>query len=719
MLRFFTTLEKILIAVLVFLISGTSYYLYGRYIREHSDLIPVDGGIYTEGVVGRPAFLNPVLLIGNSIDKDVSQLIFSGLTRYNPHTGQIEDDIATSQKSNDNLTYTFTIVPDAKWHDGKVVSADDVVYTYETVLQNEDFINASLRQSFSDVEITKIDERSVSFTLKEANSFFLANVTVGLLPKHHLDFVPVDNLDKSEFNQSPIGSGPYMFSNWSVLNDTHELTLKRFDEYYSVIPKIETVIFRAFPDQASMFLAENTLSGFRIPNGENPENLFGPTSRFGSFPYHLPQYSALFLNTQSDVLSNKKVRFALLLATDKEAIKDKVGDVIVVDTPILESKANLDIEFSLERAMGAFFDTEWNLPSKVKAENEEHEHDDESNNTGGPLDPALIQEAKELKFVLEASQDSWISLKVDAGGITSFLLKQGGTKELTAIDSLIFSTIGNAGGLKVRVNTVDLKSFGDAGVVVRNLQLDRSTIAEYVVDDFEVIKAEIVEAVESEEKVLLEEADPIEEVEVEVEKEAELAPVEQVRINDNGELLILRLVTAQEPEIFLKVAEVLQEQWLKAGAKVVIETYSKSELQEKISNRDYDILLFGQNLGYNLDAFPFWHSSQAEDGLNLSNYRSLESDNLLVNIRKTFDERTKQELLDRLKTTIAADTPAVFLYNPSHYYVVDSAVKNVQLNHLSSHQDRFTDLLYWYIKEDYELTETFSTGELFKWMFSF
>jgi ABC-type transport system substrate-binding protein len=720
MLRFFTTLEKVFISVLVFLILATSYYLYGRYIREHSELIPVDGGVYTEGVVGRPAFLNPVLLIGNTVDRDISQLIFSGLTRYNPHTGLIEDDIATSQKSNDNLTYTFTIVPDAKWHDEKPVIADDVLFTYESILQSDEFVNASLKQTFSDVKIKKIDEQTVSFTLQEPNSFFLANVTIGLLPKHQLDFIPVDNLDKSEFNQSPIGSGPYAFDNWSVFNEVHELTLKRNDSFYAVLPKIETVIFRAFPDQASLFLAENTLSGFRIPAGENPDDLFGPTSRFSSFPYHLPQYSALFLNTQSDILSNKKVRFALLLATDKEAIKEEVGDAIIVDTPILESKANLDIEFSLERAMGAFFDTEWNLPSKVKAEQdaEAEAEADEENNTGGPLDPALIQEAKELKFSLEASQDSWISLRTDGSNITSFLLKPGSPKEYIVKDSLTFTTIGNAGGLSVKVNTIPLKSFGGSGVVVRNVSLTRTSLSEYIVDDFELIESEedtleeeVIDEVEEEEE------DKEEEV---VEDDEEEAPeTDQVRINDNGDRLILRLVTAQEPEIFLTAAEALQEQWLKAGAKVVIETYSMPELQAKIAERDYDILLFGQNLGYNLDAFPFWHSSQSEDGLNLSEYKSLESDNLLVDIRKTFDERTKQELLDRLKTTIAADTPAVFLYNPTHYYVVDSSVKNVDLSHLSSHQDRFSDLLYWYIKEDYDLTESFSFGELIRWMFSF
>ena len=67
MLRFFTTLEKVLVVVLLIVFGWTAYYLHGRYIREHSELIPADGGIFTEGVVGRPNFLNPVLIINKIV----------------------------------------------------------------------------------------------------------------------------------------------------------------------------------------------------------------------------------------------------------------------------------------------------------------------------------------------------------------------------------------------------------------------------------------------------------------------------------------------------------------------------------------------------------------------------------------------------------------------------------------------------------------------------
>lgn len=719
MLRFFSLAEKITLVVLMVVALSTGYYLYDRFVREHSEVVATEGGIYTEGVVGRPQFLNPVLLLGNPVDRDISQLVFSGLTRYNPHTGLIEDDIATSEKSKDNLTYTFTILGDAVWHDGTPVTADDVVFTYKSVIQSSQFKNSGLKQSFADVRIEKVTQRVVRFQLEKPYSFFLANVTVGILPKHLLEFVPVDNLEKSEFNQNPVGTGPYRFVSWTAADETHEVTLQKNDAYYAALPKIQTVIFRAFPDQPALLLAENTLSGYRLNADLSSGSEQGQSGRFQPFDYRLPQYSALFLNSDSAILSNKKVRFALLLATDKDKILDLVKNAEIVDTPILESKADLDIEFSLERAMGAFFDTEWHLPGKeVKGTEGPKEGDTKADGAGGPAEMKLIDEAAELKFTLKAVEDSWISLQLDGVPQQSFLLKRDQSKEFTVKSALTFTTIGNAAGLSVQVNGVALKTLGTQGQVLRNLKLDRSILAEYVVET--VVPEPVPVSVPTPEPEPPAEVTPPEEP---VEEPTEVMPedeeLKKVRENNDGKRLILRLVTAQEPPIFLQVAEEVRKQWLEAGAKVVIETYSMADLQEKITKRDYDILLFGQNLGYNLDAFPFWHSSQAETGLNLSNYRSLEADNLLVSVRTTFDERTKQELLDKLKKIIAEDTPAVFLYNPTHSYMIDQAVRNVDLGKLSSHSDRFTDLLNWYLKEDYELTDDFSFTGVFKWIFGF
>lgn len=699
MLRFFTALEKVLIVFLVLVLVITGTHLYFRFIREHSELAPSEGGIITEGIIGKPLVLNPVLLMGNPVDRDISELLFSGLTRYNPHTGQIEDDLATSEKSKDNLTYTFTILLDAKWHDEKPVTADDVIFTYRELIQNPAFENASLRQTFADVKIEKMGPRIVQFRLSSPYSFFLTNVTVGILPRHIFDQVPVENLRQLDFHQNPIGSGPYQFVAWNVVNDTHEITLKRFSGYYASLPKVQNVIFRVFSSQEALLLAQNSLTSFRLASGGAPSDVVSENSRFRAYSYRLPQYSALFLNTDADILANKKTRFGLLLAINKEEILTALPDSKIVDTPILESTLDIDVEFNLERARGALFDAGWYLPEKLEKERKDGKENKDPKNPKGPYLP--LSAAPVLQFEIEGIEDSWISVSLDKGPISSELIKKGGKKSLSVKNALLFSTIGNAGGLAVSVNGRPLKKFGKSGEVLRDLKLDRKSIEAWLDLSFVPPEPQIPDEPNEPNIPLLPSDD-----------------LQKIRISKDGKRLVLRLVTAQEPSSFLTIAELVKKEWLEAGVNVVIESYAFDELQEKIAKQDYDVLLFGQNLGYNLDAYPFWHSSQSDRGLNLSQYRSLEADNLLVDIRKTFDERTKQSILQRLEKVIASDTPAIFLTSPTQYYFVDRSVKNVELKALANHSDRLTDMLSWYVKEEYELQDGLSVGSVVKWLLS-
>lgn len=702
MLRFFTALEKVLIVFLALVLLITGTHLYFRFVREHSVLKPADGGIVTEGLVGNPVVLNPLLQMGNSVDRDMVQLLFSGLTRFNPHTGQIEDDLATSEKSKDNLTYTFTILPDAKWHDGVPVTADDVIFTYRTLIQNPEFENVSLRQTFADVKVERVGPRIVQFRLSEPYSFFLTNVTVGILPRHLLVDVPLETFRQAEFHQRPIGSGPYTFVAWNVVHDTHEITLRRFDGYYGALPKIQNLIFRVFSGQESLLLSLNSLTSFRLTGGEKGQQSVPDNSRFRALPYRLPQYSALFLNTDTDILMNKKTRFGLLLATNKEELSSVIPDSKIVDTPILESTVDIDVEFNLDRARGALFDAGWYLPEKLEKERKEVKEVKEGKEGNDRKEGKENMDASELRFEIEGIEDSWISVSLDKSPVSSELIRKGVKKSFTVKNSLTFTTIGNAGGLALSVNGRPLKPLGKSGEVLRNVKLDRKSIEAWLDPGFVL--------------PIPDEQDKSNGAGEAHEASIPSDDLQKIRVSKDGKRLVLRLVTAQKPETFLASAEIIKKQWIEAGVNVVIESFSFEDLQEKISKRDYDVLLFGQNLGYNLDAYPFWHSSQADRGLNLSDYRSLEADNLLVDIRKTFDERTKQGLLGKLEKVIASDTPAIFLSNPTQYYFVDREVKNVQLQHLSSHSDRLTDVMGWYVREEYELQEGVSIGKVMRWL---
>src|SRR3989344_2368622 len=161
------------LAVLVLAVIGliTNWY-FSATVAE-----PDYGGSYTEGLIGTPTYVNPLLAPINDVDRDLSQLIFSGLMKVSPD-GQLVPDIATSYSiSEDGKTYVFELRDDVRWHDGQLLTPDDVVSTIETI-QDPEF-KSPLRLSFSGVTVEALSQSSVKLQLQQPFPGFLTSLTVG------------------------------------------------------------------------------------------------------------------------------------------------------------------------------------------------------------------------------------------------------------------------------------------------------------------------------------------------------------------------------------------------------------------------------------------------------------------------------------------------------------------------------------------------------------
>jgi peptide/nickel transport system substrate-binding protein len=184
-----------------------------------------------------------------------------------------------------------------------------------------------------------------------------------------------------------------------------------------------------------------------------------------------------------------------------------------------------------------------------------------------------------------------------------------------------------------------------------------------------------------------------------------------VRVNDSGERLTLRLLTSASPPEYRKAADIIRDQWGRLGVHVGIEIPdTREQFEQKLLKRDYDVLLFGQSLLDNLDSYPYWHSSGVQktggeerelriDAYNLSQYLSLAADTLLEHIRQTFDEKERQEELSGLRDILKKDVPAIFLYSPLYTFAYKANLQGIELGKLSLHSDRFLTLDRWYLKE--------------------
>jgi peptide/nickel transport system substrate-binding protein len=169
--------------------------------------VPEQGGVLTEGEVGRPRLINPIFA-KTEVDRDLSALIYSGLLR--PQGNELAPDLAESYTvSEDGKTYTFTIRKDATFHDGKPVTADDVIFTVDHIKNKGLPTKSPLAPNFVGVTATATDARTVVFSLEQPYASFTESLTFGILPKHIWETVGTDDFDQTNFNLEPIGSGPY------------------------------------------------------------------------------------------------------------------------------------------------------------------------------------------------------------------------------------------------------------------------------------------------------------------------------------------------------------------------------------------------------------------------------------------------------------------------------------------------------------------------------
>jgi peptide/nickel transport system substrate-binding protein len=339
---------------------------------HNTDPIPAYGGSFTEGMVGSPKYINPLLAQTSDVDRDLSKLIYAGLMKFDKN-GNFQYDLAKSYDiSGDGLTYTFKLRDNLKWQDGTPLTADDVVFTIMTA-QNSDF-GSFQRINWQGVDASKADDQTVVFKLKNKYAQFLNNTTLGILPKHLWETVKSSSFGLSDLNVKAIGSGPYRFSKMkrdSSGNITsYEVTA--FDNYYDGKPYISTIIFNFYGSEDKMIEAfnANQIDSLSFISAEKINQLRF-LGKLQLLDLNMPRYFAIFFNqNQSKTLSDKNVRQALNYATNKQAILDKIlgGKGTLVNSPVLPDIINIPdpsfvYTFDIEKAKKLLDDAGWKLSS--------------------------------------------------------------------------------------------------------------------------------------------------------------------------------------------------------------------------------------------------------------------------------------------------------------------------------------------------------------------
>lgn len=296
--------------------------------------VPKAGGTYVEGVAGNPHTINPILCQSNPVDGDLASLIFTGLTQVN-EKGEILPDLARNWEiTREGTAYTFHLREDVRWHDGAPFTADDVVFTINTI-KNPDFHGApSLSEMWRTVVVEKVDTHTVRFVLREPFAPFIDYTTVGILPAHILGNLSVEALEESKFNASPVGTGPFKIGEVSA----RRVLLLANEDFYRPRPYLERLEFVFYPDAPSVFEARGRgeIDGIArvLPQHLEPIRQ-DDTLNLYSAP--LSGYNMVFLNLDRVIFQERAVRQAMMWALDRQALVDDVlkGQGIVIHSPIL------------------------------------------------------------------------------------------------------------------------------------------------------------------------------------------------------------------------------------------------------------------------------------------------------------------------------------------------------------------------------------------------
>jgi len=284
------------------------------------------GGTLIIAILDEPSNLNPIYPSFSGLSSVTGQL-FTPLISEKPD-GKVRPALAESWIYSEDLkSITYTIAKGATWHDGKPVTAEDVIFTVEQILSSKN--NSPLAQKLNYVEsVEALSPRRVRFNLKQVFAGELQSTNIRPIPKHILE--KEDNLAGIDFNVNPVGSGPYKMKEW---NKGKWIEMTANPDYFRGRAPVDRMVFYT-PSSIEELLGEleagNVDLAFNLPPGNNYDTL-------NSYRKVLtPGRSYTYIGWNIERFSDKKLRQAFSIAIDRRKI---ISDVLenygqVINGPI-------------------------------------------------------------------------------------------------------------------------------------------------------------------------------------------------------------------------------------------------------------------------------------------------------------------------------------------------------------------------------------------------
>ncbi|HMX95694.1 MAG TPA: ABC transporter substrate-binding protein, partial [Elusimicrobiota bacterium] len=210
------------------------------------DLRPTTGDTYVEASLGDPSRLNP-LLASDSASGSVNGYVFNGLVKYDRNLKLVGDLAESWDVRRNGLEIVFHLRKNVLWHDGVPFSADDVVFTYQKLIDPK--VMTPYGSDFALVKsVTAVDPHTVQVVYKEPFAPAMESWGMGMIPKHIFE---KGDFNTNPANRAPIGTGPYVFKQ---IKTDEKAVLVANPNYFEGRPNIDRVVIRVIPDDSVQFL---------------------------------------------------------------------------------------------------------------------------------------------------------------------------------------------------------------------------------------------------------------------------------------------------------------------------------------------------------------------------------------------------------------------------------------------------------------------------------
>lgn len=262
--------------------------------------------------------VEPCMAARQDVGRVISENVNEMLIEFDYVNGGLKPRLATEWSQVDDDTWEFKLRPGVKWHDGSPFTAKDVQFSIERN-KNADLSCETGGKYFGGMEFSfeTPDDNTIRITTNPPQP--ILPLLMSVMPVQSAATTPA-----TEFDRKPNGTGPYVFSNWQ---NGQSITLTRNPDYWGEQPQVEkaTYLFRSDSAVAAAMVETgeaDIVPSIALQDANNPET---------DFSYPNSETTSLRIDTRTEPTNDRRIREALNLAVDREAM---IGTLFPADAQI-------------------------------------------------------------------------------------------------------------------------------------------------------------------------------------------------------------------------------------------------------------------------------------------------------------------------------------------------------------------------------------------------